>query len=175
MKLQKRLSAVGFDWEDPRPVLDKIAEELAELNAAFGTADGGIEEEFGDLLFSLVNLARHWGIDPEAALRGTNTKVERRFASIEDRLGPRPADSPRKPRSPKWTNSGRQSSWKRRRNHRDLSPAPDLPHLATLSQDAHRSKSALTRPRNPAVALRRKLPANVSAAAHSFPTKKVVY
>lgn len=85
-KLQKRLSAVGFDWEDPRPVLDKIAEELAELNAAFSTVDGGIEEEFGDLLFSLVNLARHWGIDPEAALRHANAKVERRFASVEDRL-----------------------------------------------------------------------------------------
>ena len=86
MKLQKRLSAVGFDWEDTRPVLDKIAEELAELNAAFGAADGDIEEEFGDLLFSLVNLARHWGIDPEAALRHANAKVERRFASVEDRL-----------------------------------------------------------------------------------------
>ena len=85
-KLQKRLSAVGFDWEDPSPVLDKIAEELAELNAAIGTADGGIEEEFGDLLFSLVNLARHWGIDPEGALRHANAKVERRFASVEDRL-----------------------------------------------------------------------------------------
>ena len=95
-KLQKRLSAVGFDWEDPRPVQDKIAEELAELNAAFSSVDGGIEEEFGDLLFSLVNLARHWGIDPEAALRHANAKMERRFAAVEDRLattGKRPSDA----------------------------------------------------------------------------------
>lgn len=86
MKLQKRLSTVGFDWEDPRPVLDKIAEEVAELNEAFSAKNDGIEEEFGDLLFALVNLARHWGVDPEAALRSANTKVERRFASVEDRL-----------------------------------------------------------------------------------------
>ena len=86
MKLQKRLSEIGFDWGDSRPVLDKIEEELAELNEAFGAANDGIEEEFGDLLFSLVNLARHWGIDPEAALRHANAKVEQRFASVEDRL-----------------------------------------------------------------------------------------
>ncbi len=86
MKLQRRLAAVGFDWEEPRPVLDKIAEEVAELNEAFSAANDDIKEEFGDLLFSLVNLARHWDIDPEAALRHANAKVERRFASVEDRL-----------------------------------------------------------------------------------------
>ncbi|MYH58989.1 MAG: nucleoside triphosphate pyrophosphohydrolase [Boseongicola sp. SB0675_bin_26] len=86
MKLQKRLAAVGFDWEDSRPVLDKVAEEIAELNVAFSVTNDSIDEEFGDLLFSLVNLARHWGIDPEAALRHANAKVERRFASVEDRL-----------------------------------------------------------------------------------------
>ena len=86
MKLQKRLAAVGFDWRDSRLVLDKIVEEVAELNEAFRAANDGIEEEFGDLLFALVNLARHWGIDPEAALRHANAKVERRFASVEDRL-----------------------------------------------------------------------------------------
>ena len=81
MKLQKRLAAVGFDWEEPRPVLDKIAEEVAELNEAISSANDKVEEEFGDLLFALVNLARHWGIDPEAALRHANAKVERRFAA----------------------------------------------------------------------------------------------
>ncbi len=86
LKLQRRLAAVGFDWKDPRPVLDKIAEEVAELNEAFSAANESIEEEFGDLLFALVNLARHWDIDPEAALRRANAKVERRFASVEDRL-----------------------------------------------------------------------------------------
>ena len=86
MKLQNRLAAVGFDWRDSRLVLDKIAEEVADLNEAFGVTSDGIEEEFGDLLFSLVNLARHWGIDPEAALRHANAKVEKRFASVEDRL-----------------------------------------------------------------------------------------
>ena len=85
-KLQRRLAAVGFDWEDSRPVLDKVAEEIAELNEAFSVAADSIDEEFGDLLFSLVNLARHWGVDPEAALRHANAKVERRFASVEDRL-----------------------------------------------------------------------------------------
>ena len=86
MKLQKRLAAVGFDWRDSRLVLEKITEEVAELNEAFRAANDGIEEEFGDLLFARVNLARHWGIDPEAALRHANAKVERRFASVEDGL-----------------------------------------------------------------------------------------
>ena len=85
LKLQKRLSRVGFDWGATGPVLDKLAEEIAELNAA--ETDDDKEDEFGDLLFVMVNLARHWGIDPEAALRRTNAKVERRFARVEDRLG----------------------------------------------------------------------------------------
>lgn len=87
LKLQRRLARVGFDWGDTGPVLDKIAEEIRELEEARATADPDrVEDEFGDLLFVLVNLARHWDIDPEAALRRTNAKVERRFAAIEDRL-----------------------------------------------------------------------------------------
>ncbi len=85
LKLQKRLARVGFDWNDEGAVLDKIVEELNELRAAKGDLDA-TEDEFGDLLFALVNLARHWGIDPEAALRRTNAKVENRFAYIEDHL-----------------------------------------------------------------------------------------
>ena len=84
LKLQKRLARIGFDWGDTDPVLEKMVEEVQELNAA-ETQDAK-EDEFGDLLFVMVNLARHWGIDPEAALRRTNAKVERRFAGIEDRL-----------------------------------------------------------------------------------------
>ena len=86
LKLQKRLARVGFDWGATGPVLDKIAEEIDELKEARETSQDATEAEFGDLLFALVNLARHWDIDPEAALRRTNAKVERRFAAIEDRL-----------------------------------------------------------------------------------------
>jgi ATP diphosphatase len=84
LKLQKRLARVGFDWGATGPVLDKLVEELRELDEA-ETADAR-EDEFGDVLFVMVNLARHWGIDPEAALRRTNAKVERRFAGVENRL-----------------------------------------------------------------------------------------
>ncbi|MEM0946676.1 MAG: nucleoside triphosphate pyrophosphohydrolase [Pseudomonadota bacterium] len=96
LKLQKRLSRVGFDWGATGPVLEKIVEEVQELEVALQTSADETEAEFGDLLFVLVNLARHWKIDPEAALRRTNAKVERRFAWIEDRLaetGRRPDDS----------------------------------------------------------------------------------
>lgn len=94
LKLQKRLSRVGFDWGATGPVLEKLVEEVRELDAA--DTDDAREDEFGDLLFVMVNLARHWGIDPEAALRRTNAKVERRFAAIEDHLSARgstPGDS----------------------------------------------------------------------------------
>ncbi len=89
LKLQKRLSRVGFDWNSSELVLLKIVEELRELDEAQETSKDQVEAEFGDLLFALVNLARHWGIDPESALRRTNAKVERRFAVIEDRLAKR--------------------------------------------------------------------------------------
>jgi len=87
MELQRKASTVGFDWNDPRAVLHKIREEADEIEAALD--DGKPEElaaETGDLLFALVNLARHVGADPEAALRGTNAKFERRFAYIERAL-----------------------------------------------------------------------------------------
>jgi ATP diphosphatase len=87
MELQRKASTVGFDWNDPRAVLHKIREEADEIEAAL---DGGDAEELaaetGDLLFALVNLARHVGADPEAALRGTNAKFERRFGYIERAL-----------------------------------------------------------------------------------------
>ncbi|PWR03222.1 nucleoside triphosphate pyrophosphohydrolase [Meridianimarinicoccus roseus] len=86
-KLQKRAARVGFDWPDVSHVLDKLAEESAELVEARGSADpAAIADEFGDLLFVVVNLGRHLGVDPETALRGTNDKFARRFAAIEARL-----------------------------------------------------------------------------------------
>jgi ATP diphosphatase len=87
MELQRRASSVGFDWNDPRAVLRKIREEADEIEAALDRGDAeGLAEETGDLLFALVNLARHIGADPEMALRGTNTKFERRFDYIERTL-----------------------------------------------------------------------------------------
>ncbi|MEM6636048.1 MAG: nucleoside triphosphate pyrophosphohydrolase [Pseudomonadota bacterium] len=89
LKLQKRLARVGFDWGAAEPILNKLAEEIEELREAREQSADATEAEFGDILFVLVNLARHWGIDPEAALRRTNAKVERRFSQIEDRLAAR--------------------------------------------------------------------------------------
>jgi ATP diphosphatase len=87
MELQRKASGVGFDWNDPRAVLRKIREEADEIEAALDSGDAdGLREETGDLLFALVNLARHVGADPELALRGTNIKFERRFGYIERAL-----------------------------------------------------------------------------------------
>jgi ATP diphosphatase len=87
MELQRKASTVGFDWNDPRAVLHKIREEADEIEAALDRNDTEeLAEETGDLLFALVNLARHVGADPETALRGTNAKFERRFGYIERAL-----------------------------------------------------------------------------------------
>ena len=84
LKLQKRAARVGFDWPDTAPVLAKIDEEIAELTAEMDAGNApAMAEEMGDLLFSVVNLARHLDIDPEAALRAGNDKFERRFRSLE--------------------------------------------------------------------------------------------
>jgi ATP diphosphatase len=87
MELQRKASSVGFDWNDPRAVLHKIREEADEIEAALDRGDADeLAEETGDLLFALVNLARHVGADPDLALRGTNAKFERRFGYIERAL-----------------------------------------------------------------------------------------
>ena len=95
VKLQRRAARCGFDWPDAGEVLDKIAEELGELKEAMRTGDRpGIESEFGDLLFTVANLARHLGADPESAARAANLKFERRFRDLERRTGGAPAGTP---------------------------------------------------------------------------------
>lgn len=87
MALQRKASTVGFDWNDPRAVLVKIREEADEIEAALDRGDKAeMAAETGDLMFAVVNLARHIDADPELALRGTNAKFERRFAYIEQAL-----------------------------------------------------------------------------------------
>jgi ATP diphosphatase len=99
LKLQAKASKVGFDWNDPRTVLRKIREEADEIEAELDRAESdtaATAAEVGDLLFAAVNLARHLRADPEAILRQTNRKFERRFASIERALAARgktPGDS----------------------------------------------------------------------------------
>jgi ATP diphosphatase len=90
LKLQRKASKVGFDWNDPKAVLAKIREEADEIEAELdaGKRDE-IEAEIGDLMFAVVNLARHLDVDTETALRATNLKFERRFAAIEDALATR--------------------------------------------------------------------------------------
>lgn len=87
LKLQQKAGKVGFDWNDPKAVLAKIREEADEIEAAIDAGDPQeAGAETGDLLFAVVNLARHLDADPEAVLRATNRKFERRFGSIETRL-----------------------------------------------------------------------------------------
>ena len=87
-KLQKRAAKVGFDWPSEAGVLDKVAEELAEVRAelAKDREPNRVSEEMGDLLFSCVNLARHLGVDAETALRAANAKFEYRFMGMENSL-----------------------------------------------------------------------------------------
>lgn len=96
-KLQSKAGKVGFDWNDPLAVLDKISEEIGEVRGAIAAGDrAGAAEEVGDLLFAVVNLARHLDVDADASLRACNHKFERRFGSIEAALaarGKRPQDA----------------------------------------------------------------------------------
>jgi nucleoside triphosphate diphosphatase len=97
LKLQQKAGKVGFDWNDPMAVLAKIREEADEIEADLRAGKrNNAAIEVGDLLFAVVNLARHLDADPESVLRGTNQKFERRFASIERALarrGKSPAQS----------------------------------------------------------------------------------
>lgn len=91
VKLQKRASTVGFDWDSAPKVVEKIAEEAHEIveAQASGASTGKLEEEVGDLLFAVANLARHLKVDPEQALRAANAKFTRRFKFIEQTLAAR--------------------------------------------------------------------------------------
>jgi ATP diphosphatase len=87
VKLQAKAARVGFDWNDASQVIAKIREEIAEIEAELDGADtAAVKAEIGDLLFAVANLARHVGVDPEAAVRSTNAKFERRFGFIEREL-----------------------------------------------------------------------------------------
>jgi len=97
LKLQQKASKVGFDWNDVQAVIGKIREETDEIAWELDAGERDkVAGEIGDLLFVVVNLARHLDVDPETALRMTNLKVERRFAAIEDGLaeqGKTPVDA----------------------------------------------------------------------------------
>ena len=94
-RLSQKAAGVGFDWPDAAAVLEKVREELAEVEAELPTASAALtgkpsaalEGELGDLLFAVANLARHLGVDPERALAATNAKFRRRFGHVERRLG----------------------------------------------------------------------------------------
>ncbi|MDT8322215.1 MAG: nucleoside triphosphate pyrophosphohydrolase, partial [Xanthomonadales bacterium] len=92
VKLQKRAARVGFDWGSPEPVLDKFVEEIDELREAMRSGQAeDIEDELGDLLFVVTNLARQLKIDPARALRRANAKFELRFRAVEEAAGSRAA------------------------------------------------------------------------------------
>jgi ATP diphosphatase len=87
LKLQEKAARVGFDWKEAGPILDKIEEEIQELREAMAAGDvASIKDEFGDVMFALVNLGRHIDIDSEAALAGTNEKFRTRFHYVERAL-----------------------------------------------------------------------------------------
>ena len=116
LKLQDKAGRVGFDWNDPRAVLAKIREEADEIEAELDSADKSkVAAEVGDLLFAVVNLARHVGADPEDVLRQTNLKFERRFAAIE-RAWPRAERRPRRRAWPRWMRSGTKPRRRKRPN-----------------------------------------------------------
>ncbi|TPN86458.1 nucleoside triphosphate pyrophosphohydrolase [Mesorhizobium sp. CU2] len=87
LKLQEKAARVGFDWSEAAPILDKIEEEIGELREALASGETAqIKDEFGDMLFAVVNLGRHLKLDSEAALSGTNDKFRSRFHYVEQAL-----------------------------------------------------------------------------------------
>ncbi len=86
-KLQTRAARVGFDWEEAEDVLPKLEEELREIEDVLRCGEGDLEEELGDMIFTLVNVCRHFKVDPEIALRRSARKFERRFRDMEEKCG----------------------------------------------------------------------------------------
>jgi len=118
IKLQKRASEVGFDWNDTRLVFDKLAEEIGELKdeMAAGADRARLADELGDVLFVVANLARHLGIDPESALGDCNAKFERRFRQVETAIaaqGRSLADASLDDMEAEWTRIKRDEKTKR--------------------------------------------------------------
>lgn len=131
-KLQKRAAQVGFDWPEALPVVDKVREELGEVLEAMSENDPqAIAEELGDLLFVVVNLARHLKVDPENALRAANGKFERRFRFIEQALREGGGQS-RTAISKSLTRSGA-----RRRRPNDRRPAPNCTFRVDVAFHIH--------------------------------------
>ncbi|MDB5370716.1 MAG: nucleoside triphosphate pyrophosphohydrolase [Roseomonas sp.] len=113
-KLARRAARVGFDWPDPEAVLDKLAEETAELRAEIPAASKArMQDELGDMLFVMVNLARKLDLDPEVCLHGANAKFERRFNAVEALLADRgqaPADAGLEAMEAAWQEVKRRES-----------------------------------------------------------------
>jgi tetrapyrrole methylase family protein/MazG family protein/ATP diphosphatase len=112
-KLGKRAAQVGFEWPDVQGALDKVGEELAELRQEIsgGIERDAVESELGDLLFSIVNICRYLKVDPEAALKRTNAKFERRFHYVEAQLqarGKRPEQATLEEMDALWNEGKKQ-------------------------------------------------------------------
>jgi tetrapyrrole methylase family protein / MazG family protein len=142
-ELQKNAAKVGFDWPGPDPVWDKIDEELRELREAVNSGDGSrIEEEVGDLLFTVANLARLLKVAPGVALRGTNAKFERRFRELESRLaaeGVRLADAGLTRMDELWNQVKAEESRKLApaEESRKFAPAEESRKLAPAEESGH--------------------------------------
>jgi uncharacterized protein YabN with tetrapyrrole methylase and pyrophosphatase domain len=112
VKIQKKAASVGFDWAEPVQILSKVREEIVELEEEIRASNQDkMEEELGDLLFVLANLGRRLKVDPEAAVRATNAKFERRFRHIERRLkaeGKLAVDTPLEELEMLWLDAKRQ-------------------------------------------------------------------
>ena len=139
-----RVAAVGFDWPDATGVIDKIDEELAELRDATGRSRRLTEEEFGDLLFSIANLARRLGLDPEAALRQANDKFTKRFDALEadfERRGRTLHGAPLAELEAAWQVVKRRASTRRTKNSGRAPSAPAPSHRPSRSRPPRRGRS----------------------------------